>query len=87
MIFLCYPANIAGRVAESMGYAWWAISSPVVPTPARNRMAKVKRGGSVIAAYQHNGKGERVIKTAGGNTTHFVYDLMGNIIVEANGAG
>ncbi|MDO3384918.1 RHS repeat-associated core domain-containing protein [Gilvimarinus sp. SDUM040013] len=53
----------------------------------RNRLAQVERNSAVIAQYQHNGKGERVVKTAGGNTTHFVYDLMGNIIVEANGAG
>ncbi|MDO3380753.1 RHS repeat-associated core domain-containing protein [Gilvimarinus algae] len=54
---------------------------------ARNRLAKVERSGAVIAEYQHNGKGERVVKAAGGNTIHFVYDLMGNIIATANGAG
>ena len=54
---------------------------------ARGRMVQVNRNGSVIAQYQHNGKGERVIKSAGGNTAHFVYDLMGNIIAEADSTG
>ncbi|WP_084591491.1 DUF6531 domain-containing protein, partial [Gilvimarinus agarilyticus] len=84
-------AGITGGTTESIGYdAVGNIVSRGSDTftyNVRNRMVQVNRNGSVVAQYQHNGKGERVIKTAGGITTHFVYDLMGNIIVEANGAG
>lgn len=85
MVFLC---RIAGGTTESMGYDAvgniFTRGASAFTYNARNRLVKVNRNGSAIAQYQHNGKGERVIKTAGGNTTHFVYDLMGNIITEAD---
>ncbi len=53
-----------------------------------NRLIGVSdRAGAVIANYVHNGKGERVIKQAGGTTTYFAYDLSGNLIGEYDVSG
>ena len=51
-----------------------------------NRMISVERAG-VTSHYQYNGKGQRVKKVAGGNTTIYHYDPQGNLIEETDGSG
>ena len=38
-----------------------------------NRLVEVRQGGATIATYSYNAEGQRVVKTAGGQTRHFVY--------------
>jgi RHS repeat-associated protein len=48
----------------------------------RNRLTEVKAGGATVASYKHNAFGERVGKTAGGQTKLFVYDEGGRLLGE-----
>lgn len=52
-----------------------------------DRLASVSQGTAVLGSYRHNALGQRVSKTAGGVTTHFIYDLSGRLIAEHDGAG
>ena len=52
-----------------------------------NRLVRVEEGGAVLGEYTYNGLGQRVIKTAGGVTTVFLYDFDGNIIGESDQTG
>ena len=45
-----------------------------------NRLTKYQKGGTVVT-YTYNGDGQRQSKTAGGVTTHFIWDGM-NMIYE-----
>jgi RHS repeat-associated protein len=51
-----------------------------------DRLVEVAQGGSPIGEYLHNAMGQRVAKTVGAGTTHYVYDLSGNLIGEAGEA-
>jgi RHS repeat-associated protein len=56
----------------------------------RNRLTEVKQGANVVARYQHNGFGERVMKTLGGTagpSTLFRYDEDGHLLGEYDGSG
>ena len=44
-----------------------------------NRLAEVRQGGATIATYTYNAEGQRVAKTAGGQTRHFVYGPEGEL--------
>jgi RHS repeat-associated protein len=50
-----------------------------------DRLNEVKQGAAAVAAYLHNAQGQRVAKTVGVAVTHYVYDLGGNLIAEADG--
>ena len=50
-----------------------------------DRLAEVKNGAATVAAYLHNAQGQRVAKTVGAAVTHYIYDLGGNLIAEADG--
>jgi hypothetical protein len=56
----------------------------------RNRLTEVKQGANVVARYQHNGFGERVMKTLGGTagpSTPFSYGEDGYLLGEYDGSG
>jgi len=44
-----------------------------------NHLAEVRQGGATIATYTYNAEGQRVAKTAGGRTRHFVYGPKGEL--------
>jgi len=44
-----------------------------------NRLAEVKQGGATLATYTYNAEGQRVAKTVGGQTSHFVYGPDGQL--------
>ena len=50
-----------------------------------DRLVEIKQGAATVAAYLHNAKGQRVAKTIGATTTHYVYG-PGGLIAEADGA-
>jgi len=56
-----------------------------------NRLSQVSDrdvgGDTVAATYTYDGRGQRVSKTAGGITTHFVYGLNGELLGEINTDG
>ncbi len=78
-----YNGNIISRT-DTAGEGMVYIHTP------DNRLAeineKVLEGGSiatyVIATYQYNAAGQRVSKTVGGVTTHYVYHLDGSMLYE-----
>ena len=43
--------------------------------------------GSTVGSYLYNAAGQRVTKTVGATITHFIYDLAGHLIEEADGSG
>jgi len=49
-----------------------------------NRLSEVKIGGTPIANYTYNGRGERVIKTVPGRSTGYLYGLHGELLAETN---
>ncbi len=51
----------------------------------RNRLTSAASSG-VTADYEHNALGQRVSKDTGGRLTHYLYDLGGLLIGEADGA-
>ena len=52
-----------------------------------DRLVGVSQGAAVLGAYTHNAMGQRVAKTAGGATTHFLYGLSGRLLAEHSGGG
>ena len=51
------------------------------------RLATVTRNALPEASYGYDAFGRRVLKTAGGVTTHFMHDSDGHLLAEATGAG
>jgi RHS repeat-associated protein len=51
-----------------------------------NRLAQVANQSQVLAAYDHNYLGQRVVKDVLGIITHFIYDRSGHVLAEADGA-
>ena len=47
-----------------------------------NRLTSVEHNGAAAASYTYSGRGLRVQKTAGTDTTIYVYDLWGQVIYE-----
>lgn len=54
-----------------------------------NRLTEVKDAASAspLAGYTYNAFDQRVIKTAGGNTTHYLYGPGGQLMAERDGQG
>ena len=52
-----------------------------------NRLSDVTDTSGTLASYTYNGNGERLIKTAGGETTVYHYDLNGQLIAETDASG
>jgi len=50
-----------------------------------DRLVTASEGTMVLGQYVHNTLGQRVSKTAGGVTTHYIYDLSGRLIAEHDG--
>ena len=53
----------------------------------RNRLVSIDDGGGSLGTYLYNALGQRVIKTAGGTTSHFHYDQNGQLIAESDNTG
>ena len=51
------------------------------------RLTKVTESGIIKGTYQYNSSGQRVSKTANGITTHFHYNLAGQLLAETTDAG
>jgi RHS repeat-associated protein len=72
-----------GNVTQLGGYAY--------QYDAENRLissALVLNGLTLASAtYSYDGDGRRVVKQSGGTTTHYVYDVQGNLVVEQTVAG
>jgi RHS repeat-associated protein len=49
---------------------------------AENRLITVSSGSSTIASYAYDGDGRRVQETAGGLTTTYIYDALGDLAAE-----
>jgi len=52
-----------------------------------NRIIRVEQAGQTLGEYTYNGLGQRVKKTAGGETTIYHYDMKGKLIAETKAAG
>jgi len=52
-----------------------------------NRLIQTAENGTTLGEYLYNGLGQRIVKTANGETTIFVYDQQGNLISEADEYG
>lgn len=52
-----------------------------------NRLIRVEQGGNVLGEYAYDGLERRVKKTVSGTTTHYHYDLMGNLIAQTSSDG
>jgi RHS repeat-associated protein len=53
----------------------------------RNRYSTLTIGGNLLATYQYNALGERLIKTVGSMTMHYHYDERGHLIAESRPGG
>ncbi|MEM7314725.1 MAG: RHS repeat-associated core domain-containing protein, partial [Planctomycetota bacterium] len=76
----------AGQTGTTLG-----LMSPLVSTirdyGEHNRLTEVRENGVVVGSYVYNGRGERVVKTASGITTHFHYGLDGQLLAETDDTG
>ena len=52
-----------------------------------NRLQSIQQNATTLASYTHNGQGQRVIKTANGQTTVFHYDPSGQLLAETDASG
>jgi len=52
---------------------------------ANQRLESVEEDSVPIGAYTYDGKGQRVVKSAGGQATLFLYDLAGRVLAEKTG--
>ncbi len=51
------------------------------------RLIRVESGATPVSQYLYNAFGQRVLKSAGGLTTLYLYDFDGNLISETDGSG
>ncbi len=51
------------------------------------RLIRVESGSTPVSQYLYNAFGQRVLKSAGGLTTLYLYDFDGNLISETDGSG
>jgi RHS repeat-associated protein len=51
------------------------------------RLSSATLNGSTAGTYLVNGAEQRVAKTTGSSTTHFIFDRLGHLLAEANGTG
>jgi uncharacterized protein RhaS with RHS repeats len=49
------------------------------------RLASATLNGATAGTYLVNGMEQRVVKTVGSTTTHFIFDRLGHLLAEANG--
>jgi RHS repeat-associated protein len=59
------------------------IDSRVFVYNQNDRLVRVEEGGEVLGEYTYNGLGQRVLKDANSETTVFLYDFDGNIVVDS----
>jgi len=83
--------GITGPGAQTFGYDTVGnITSKNTQTliyNLNNRLIRITDQGTTVGAYVYNGKGQRIKKTVGADTTIFHYDLAGNLIGESDAAG
>jgi len=63
------------------------VGSRVLTYNQNNRLVLVEENSTILGEYVYNGLGQRVIKTANGVTTIFLYDFDGNLISESQTDG
>lgn len=63
------------------------IGDKVLTYNQNNRLVQVEENSTILGEYVYNGLGQRVIKTANGVTTIFLYDFDGNLIAESQADG
>ncbi|MDP3284134.1 MAG: RHS repeat-associated core domain-containing protein [Desulfobacterales bacterium] len=63
------------------------LGSKVLTYNQDNRLIRVEESGVTLGEYIYNGLGQRIIKTADGVMSVFLYDFDGNIIGESDQAG
>lgn len=83
--------GITGPGARTFGYdAVGNITSRNTQTliyNLNNRLIRITDQGTTVGEYVYNGKGQRIKKTVGADTTIYHYDLAGNLIGESDAAG
>jgi RHS repeat-associated protein len=81
--------NRLQEIAGSVAYKYDAngnitgIGNKVLTYNQNNRLVRVEENSTILGEYVYNGLGQRVIKTADGVTTIFIYDFDGNLIAES----
>ena len=80
---LTYGYNPSGNLQweSGSGRSW------VVSYDSFDRMSQVMNNGQVIGQYKYNALNQRVLKTAQGLTTSFVYAPDGTLLLESNANG
>ncbi|MEH6607511.1 MAG: DUF6531 domain-containing protein, partial [Pseudomonadales bacterium] len=83
-----YSPKLDSNQLDSVAITTTQIQSPA-PDVAKaysydetGRLIEFRRNGSLMGTYKHNGLGQRISKTANDSTTHFNYDLNGELISE-----
>jgi len=83
--------GITGPGAQTLGYdAVGNITSKNSQTliyNLNNRLIRITDQGATVGEYVYNGRGQRIKKTVGADTTIYHYDLAGNLIGESDAAG
>ncbi len=83
--------EVAGTTTESYAYdaggSMTAKGDYSFTYNQHNRLNEAAVSGVPAASYAYNGKGQRVEKEAGGETTVFHYDRDGRLIAESDAAG
>ncbi len=63
----------------------WAAAPPLSPYGGRNVLESMTVNSQGIT-YKINGLGQRVSEAFSGSTTHYIHDISGNVIAEADGS-
>jgi len=84
-------AQINGNRTENFNYD---ANGNLITTDTRqyhyrdnNRLIQVQEGSLILADYLYNAHGQRVSKSVNGESTHYIYDISGNLIAEHNESG
>jgi len=84
-------SNITGANPQSFAYDAngniAAKGSKTLTYNQNNRLIQVTENSTVLGEYTYNGNGQRIKKTAGGETIIFHYDIFGNLIGESTPDG
>jgi len=83
--------GITGPGAQTFGYDAvgniTARNSQTLIYNLNNRLIQITDQGTTVGEYVYNGKGQRIKKTVGADTTIYHYDLAGNLIGESDATG
>ena len=83
--------GITGPGAQTFGYDavgnTTSLNAQTLIYNLNNRRIRITDQGTTVGEYVYNGKGQRIKKTVGADTTVYHYDLAGNLIGESDAAG